>query len=121
MPATRGGNLSEFFETVKEAYTQTKRRGLIPSAHLNTYDALIACPAVVTPRAYGQQGGWAGRPLKAHRLWRRRVARAWAKSQGRPLLGFFDFDLDWQEMWDWILENIIPIMKMLLTIVPFII
>ena len=109
-------NLEQFVSTVKKAYSQ--QRCSLPENDLNIYDKLIECPAVVTHKG---QGGWVGRPIQVHRQWRRRVAQAYAKSEGRPLLGVFGFDLDWEAIWTWILENIVPILKMLLVIVPFII
>lgn len=115
-------NLKQFHAVVKKAYAQAKKLGDIPAVDVSVYDKLVACPAVVHPQAYGNQrlGGWV-RPVHAHRDWRRRVKRMYARQQkGWSPLDWFQ-DIDWEAIWNWILENIVPILKLLLVIVPFII
>lgn len=121
MIATRDAdNLKAFVATVKKAYKQEKAAGRIPKKDLSVYDKLIECPAVVNPQKYsGHHGGWV-RPVHAHRDWRRRVKRMYAREKGWSPLDWFR-DIDWEAIWNWILENIVPILKLLLVIVPFII
>lgn len=115
-------NLAQFHKVVKRAYETEKNAGNIPAQDISVYDKLVACPAVVHPKTYGRNTGWV-RPVHAHRHWRRRVASMYRRENGRGGLftGWFDWDIDWEEIWNWILENIIPILKLLLVIVPFII
>ncbi len=107
-------NLRVFHDVIERAYRQEKSAGRIPAQDVSVYDQLIACPAVV----YNNQQGRA-QLVHAHKQWRRRVYRMYQRSQGRPLRGLFDFDFDWEEIWNWILENIVPILKLLLIVVPF--
>lgn len=109
-------NLKQFHAVVKRAYTVAKKSGNIPAQSISVYDKLVASPAVVL----NNQEGWV-RPIYAHRQWRRRVSRLYYRSKGQPLRGFFDWELDWEQIRDWVLENIIPVFKLLLVIVPFII
>lgn len=119
IPLTRqdSDNLRQFHAVVKRTYTIAKKAGNIPAQSISVYDKLVASPAVVLSN---NQVGWV-RPIYAHRQWRRRVARLYHQSKGQPLRGFFDWELNWEQIQDWILENMIPIMKLLLVIVPFII
>ncbi len=115
-------NLRMFHAIVERAYNHEKRASRIPAQDVSIYDKLMACPSVVNPQSYNNRQGWV-RPVYAHRSWRRRVYRMYQRSEGRPLTGIFDFDwnFDWESIWNWIQENVIPILKMLLVIVPFII
>ncbi len=106
-------NLRQFHAVVKRAYIVAKKAGNIPAQSISVYDKLVANPAVSN-----NQGGWV-RPVYAHRQWRRRVARLYYRSKGQPLRGLFDWDLDWERIQAWILENIVPVIKLLLVIVPF--
>jgi len=109
-------NLRVFHDVVERAYQQEKRAGRIPAQDVSVYDKLVACPAVV----YNDQQGQS-QLVHAHRLWRRRVHRMYRRSHGGPLRDLFDFNFDWESIWNWILENIVPILKLLLIIVLFLI
>lgn len=114
-------NLKQFSDVVKRAYAASKAAGNIPAQELALCDKLIACPAVAYPQDWGgNRGGWV-RPVHAHRQWRRQVARMYRRERGRPIRGLFEFDFDWEAIMAWIIENIVPIVKMLLVIAPFII
>lgn len=117
IPLTRrdSDNLRQFHAVVNRAYTVAKKAGNIPAQSISVYDKLVPSPI---PVISDNQEEWS-RP--AHRRWRRRVARLYYRSKGQPLRGLFDWDLDWEQIQGWILENIIPVLKLLLVIVPFII
>ena len=108
-------NLKQFHAVVKRAYSVAKKTGNIPVQDISVYDKLVGSSAVVLSN---DQGGWV-RPIYAHRQWRRRVARMYYRSKGQPLRGIFDWELDWEQLQAWILENIIPVIKLLLVAVPF--
>lgn len=106
-------NLRQFHAVVERAYIVSKKAGNIPALSIAAYDKLVTSPTVAL-----NLGEWV-RPI--HRPWRRRVARLYYRSKGQPLRGFFEWDLDWEQIYMWILENIVPIVKLLLVIVPFVI
>lgn len=112
-------NLKQFHTMVARAYKQAKSTGKIARNDISVYDKLITSPAVVYST---NQRGWV-RPVYAHRQWRRQVARMYYRSTGKPVRGLFGLDrgINWEDIWTWILENIVPILRMLLMLVPFII
>lgn len=118
MPTVNKKNLDQFVKTVRNAYQAAKQAGKIKEDQIEMYDALTACPAVVYPT--NNNFGWV-EPIYAHKQWRRKVATLYYKDQGRPLRGIFGWNVDWESVWNWILENIVPILKILIAIVPFLI
>jgi hypothetical protein len=108
-------NLKQFGDVITRAYAEAKQKGLIPNADISLYDKLV----YAGPVCYDTRGGWS-RPVPVHRIWRGRVARLYYRQNPRTVRGFFD-ELDWAAIYQWILDNIIPIVKMLLVIIPFLI
>jgi hypothetical protein len=108
-------NIDQFVKVVRKAYAVAKGEGLIPAREVSIYDKLAVCPAVVTEPASFMQPA---RTIQAHRVWRRRVAQMYRRQHGISA-GPFDFNLDWESVWNWLLENIVPILKVLIMIVPF--
>jgi hypothetical protein len=120
MKTARRDNVKKFHEVMTKVYKQAKREGLIPAVDINIYDKLVACPATVMPPRNGRNSGWV-QPIQVHDQWRRRVARRYHRAHGQPLRGLFDFNIDWEAIYNWIMENIIPILKMLMAFLPFLI
>lgn len=113
-------NLKQFINAVNKAYAEAKGAGKIPKQDISIYDKIAVCPPVVYPDGWGSSNGNVPeRAIHAHKRWRRKAARAYHRQNGHPVGGYFDFELDWNEIYNWILENIIPILKMLIVIVPF--
>lgn len=112
----RSNNMNQFVAAMKKAYATSKSNGAIPAADISIYDKLIAYPAVNHPTDADR--GWVP-AAQAHRQWRRRVSRMYHRTHGR-LVGGPD-DIDWTNILDWLIDNIIPLMKMLFLIIPFII
>lgn len=106
-------NLNQFISTIKRAYKHAKQLGDIPATDISIYDKLIECPAVVAPSGEG----FGGRPVYVHRLWRRKVARLYHREHP---LGEGAWDISWTAIMDFLLENILPILKLLIVIVPLI-
>jgi hypothetical protein len=104
-------NLKQFHTAVVRAYQAQKKAGNIPAQTISVYDKLVTCPQVVK-----QSGN--RRRVHAHRRWRREVAKMYRRSTGRQVL---DWSIDWSAIIEWLTENIIPILKLMLTIVPFLI
>lgn len=104
-------NLSQFHSIVKRAYLEAKSTGDIPSVFICKFDQLIAVPAIVNRPVIGQ--------VEVHREWRKRVARIRRRRSMRE--GFFDWDIDWESIYNWVLENIVPILKLLMMALPFLI
>ncbi len=109
-------NLKKFKDAIDRAYAASKRLNKIPVDDISVYDRLVACPAVVQPPI-----SVSTQPIEVHRQWRRKVAKMYYReTQTRPGFSFFG-DINWGSIWTWLLEHILPVMKMLLVIVPFII
>lgn len=89
--------------------------GTIPAGDIGVYDQLVSCPAVVYPSA----GRGRSRPIYLHRQWRRQVIKLYRRQNGR-IGGVFD-DIDWEEIWAWLVENIIPIIMLIIKYAPLII
>lgn len=112
-------NLKQFTDAVNKAYAEAKNAGKIPQQDISVYDKIAACPPVVYPDGWGDSNvNMTGRAIHAHKRWRRKAARAYHRQNGRPVGGYFDIELNWDEIYNWLLENIIPILKMLIVIVP---
>jgi hypothetical protein len=107
-------NLKQFHTTVVSAYQAQKRAGNIPAQTISVYNKLVACPQVVSVGKYGNR-----RRVHAHRQWRRAVARMYRRDTGQPV--GLDWSIDWTSIVEWVMENIIPILRLMLTIVPFLV
>jgi len=105
-------NLDQFIHVVKKAYAASKVAGTIPAGDISIYDQLVACPAVVYPSA----GRGQSRPIYLHRQWRRQVIKLYRR-QHRRFGGFLE-DINWEEIWAWVLENIVPIIKLIIKYAP---
>jgi len=105
-------NEQQFHAVVKQAYETAKKAGHVPQVDVSIYDKLIDYPAILSLEG---PGGWV-RPVQVRKQWKRKVARLYAKQTKKPLRGMFD-NLDWEAIMAWVIENIIPIMKMFLMLV----
>lgn len=105
-------NLKQFHTVVKRAYSEAKEAGSIPSAFVCVFDKLVSYPAVVRGPGF--------RPVEVHREWRKRVARIYFRRRALRD-GWFNWDIDWSSIYNWILENVVPILKLLMMALPFLI
>lgn len=64
--------------------------------------------------------GKAGEPVFLHRLWRLRIARMYWRQNGRDP-DERPWNIDWEAIWSWIVENIVPIVRALLPLLLFLI
>lgn len=108
-------NLDQFIHVIKKAYAEAKKTGTIPAGDIDVYDKLVACPAVV----YSSAGRGRSRPIYLHRQWRRQVIKLYRRQNGR-IGGILD-DIDWEEILAWLIENIVPIIMLIIQIAPLII
>lgn len=104
------GNLKQFVEVMTRAYTTAKGQGRISAADISIYDQLLI------PTMTGiHPEGWVQPRRVNNKKWRRRVTRRYERMSGQIIPD----DFDWQKILDWIIENIIPILKMLLPLLMF--
>lgn len=61
-----------------------------------------------------------GKPIFLHRIWRLRVARMYFREHGRDP-DEWPWNIDWEAIWNWVVENIVPIVKALLPLLLFLI
>lgn len=104
------GNLQQFTDVMTRAYTTAKGQGRISAEDISIYDQLLI------PVAQGQHPqGWAQPKRVNHKKWRRRVARRYERTHGQIIPD----DFDWNSILEWIIENIIPLLKMILPLLLF--
>lgn len=104
------GNLQQFTEVMTRAYTTAKRQGRISAADISIYDQLLI------PTMQGAHPeGWVQPKKVNHRKWRRRVARQYERMSGQVIPD----DFSWESIWAWVVENIIPLLKMILPLLLF--
>lgn len=105
-------NLAQFRDVVTRAYKQAKRNGRFNDKDIERIDKRLNLGPVYTMERNGHT-----RKIFVDRLWRRRVARMYWRQHGKPDRGWFE-DVDWNAVYNWILENIVPITRILITLVP---
>ncbi|MHC4370201.1 MAG: hypothetical protein ACYSW8_21525 [Planctomycetota bacterium] len=95
--------LHKFKRVLRDGYRQAKAAGLIPSADLQMCEQTMAQAYALT----GQEG---------NRHWRRihrRVMGRYRRDTGATM-GV----IDWEAVMAWIMENIVPLVRLLLTLLP---
>lgn len=108
IPKTEQENLRQLQSVIKSVYAQAKAASKIPTAELPVCERAIA-------QAYALYG------KSSKRVWRRirrRVAARYWREHGRPIRGIFDWDIDWEAILEWLLDNIVPILKMFIMFAP---
>lgn len=103
-------NLQQFADVMTRAYTTAKGQGRISAADISIYDQLLI------PTMTGvHPEGWVQPKRVNNKKWRRRVTRRYERTHG----GIIPDDFDWESILAWIVENIIPLLKMLLPLLMF--
>lgn len=105
----RDKNLTEFHKIILKAYKEALRTGKIPAKEIAGYNKAVRCGRVKRDKK--------NRPIFVWRILRRRTARLYARTNKMG----FELTLDWEEIYKWVLDNIVPILKMLLMVVPLLI
>lgn len=106
----RRDNLQQFVDVMTRAYTTAKGQGKISATDISIYDQLL----IPTMTGVHPQG-WAQPRKVNHRKWRRQIERKYKHTHG----GIIPDDFDWQEIWAWIVENLMVLLKMLLPLLMF--
>lgn len=107
----RDSNLTQFHRVVVKAYEEAKATGRIPPADLPKYEKLMQA-------GYSVRDTRTGRLIFPWGLVRRRAARLYRRESGIRVRAW---DIDWEAIYQWVLDNIIPILKILMMILPFLI
>ena len=107
----RDSNLTQFHRVVTKAYKEAKASGKIPVADLPKYDKLMSV-------GYSVRNPRTGRLVFPWGLVRRRAARLYRRETGIRVRAW---DIDWEAIYQWVLDNIIPILKILIMLLPFLI
>lgn len=105
----RDKNLTQFHKVIVKAYKKALKDGKIPAKEIAGFDKAIRSGRVKRDRK--------NRPVFVWRLFRLRAARLYSRAHKTK----FEINLDWEEIYKWVLDNIIPLLKMLLMIIPFMI
>lgn len=104
------GNLQQFSDVMDRAYSTAKKQGRISATDISIYDQLLI------PVATGAHPeGWVQPKRVSNKKWRRRVSRRYQRVHGQVIPD----DFDWDSILQWIIENIIPLLKMLLPLLMF--
>lgn len=106
----RDTNLTQFHSVVVRAYTEAKAAGKIPVNDVPKYEKLMAV-------GYSVRNPRTGRLIFPWGLVRNRAARLYRRQTGVRVRAW---EIDWEAIYQWVLDNIIPILKILLMILPFI-
>ena len=104
------GNLQQFADVMTRAYSTAKGQGRISAEDISIYDQFLI---PVTQGAHPE--GWVQPKKVNHRKWRRRVVRRYERVHGQVIPD----DFDWGSILAWLIENILPILKMLLPLLMF--
>lgn len=104
-------NVAQFREVMQRAYAQQKKRGIIKGDEQAKLDKLFALDQ--DDKAVDR----AGRVVFFWRTFRRRVAYNYAKQKGLPV----NFQLDWEGIFQWIIDNWELIIRTIIFLVPFLI
>lgn len=113
-PTTDRENLWTFVSTLKSAVEQARATGqleTIPQENVTQFVSACDKPVMQDHN---------GRPIFLHRIWRLRVARMYWQENGRDS-DEKPWNIDWEAIWNWVVENIVPIMKALLPMLLFLI
>jgi len=108
-------NLKDFASVLKRAIEHGQTTGEL-TAHFSREkltQMVAACDQPVMEDADGH-------PIFLHRIWRLRVAGMYWRENGRDP-DEFPWNIDWEAIWNWICENIVPIVKALLPLLLFLI
>lgn len=107
----RDSNLSQFHRVVVKAYKEAQAKGMIPKKDIPKYDKLMTV-------GYSVRNPRTGRLIFPWGLVRRRAARLYRCETGVRVKAW---DIDWEAIYQWVLDNIVPILKILLMLLPFLI
>jgi hypothetical protein len=95
--------MQKFKTTLRDGYRQAKATGLIPSAELPVCEQVMAQVYALT----GPDGGRQWRRI------RRRMLGRYRRDTGTPMGA-----IDWEAVMEWIRENIVPLIRLILTLLP---
>lgn len=96
-------NMQAFQTALRDGYRQAKAADLIPSAELPMCEKTIAQVYALT----GQKGDRQWRRI------RRRIMARYHRDMGTPMGA-----IDWEAVLQWIRENIVPLVRLILTLLP---
>lgn len=113
---SRHDNLVQFREIVTRAYEEAKRLGRIPDRMVRKVDKRLALGPVHIIERNGRC-----EKIMVDRIWRRRVARMYARvTRQDDTGGKWYQNIDWEAIYNWILENIVPITRILVMLIPMV-
>lgn len=105
------GNLQQFADVMTRAYSTAKDQGRISAADISIYDQLLI------PTMQGvHPEGWVQPKRVNNKKWRRRVTRKYERTHSGQVI---PDDFDWNSILQWIIENIIPLLRMILPLLMF--
>lgn len=104
-------NVAQFKEMMCRAYAKQKKAGVVQGEEAQKLDKLFALDQ--NDRCVDR----AGRILFFWRTFRRRVAIKYASQKGIPVR----FQLDWETIFQWVLDNWELIIRTIIFLVPFLV
>jgi hypothetical protein len=114
-PHPRDENLRDFASVLKRAIKHGEATGAL-EGHISPNNLTRLVAACDQPIMEDREG----HPVLLHRIWRLRVARMYWRAEGRDP-DEWPWNIDWEAIWNWICENIVPIVKALLPLLLFLI
>lgn len=107
-------NLIAFADVLKRAIKQGQATGALEThvSQKQLTQLVVACdqPVMEDPN---------GTPIFMHRIWRLRIAGMYWRENGRDP-DEQPWNIDWEAIWNWVVENIVPIVKALLPLLLFV-
>jgi hypothetical protein len=108
-------NLKDFASVLKRAIQHGQETGELKT-HVSQDQLTQLVAACDQPVMEDHEG----KPIFLHRIWRVRIARMYWRENGRDP-DEWPWNIDWEAIWNWLVENIVPIVKALLPLLLFLI
>lgn len=104
-----------FIKTLREAVSEAHSRGNISGKVAKVYEGVLKTPATASIDEYGEL-------IQVHTIWRLHITRMYLRNQAfrGEVIKLPLTSINWEQIKDWVLDNIVPIMKVLMMVVPFI-